>query len=190
MLLTLLRGSPSGPGGPINGDFVSAEGQDLFSSSGGILVSGGFAVSDENDVFSSEGVVRISGGFSATEGSDTFDASGEELFFVISGSRALYLLQVYRLHGLDMANPLIVDNVSRTSGDLVQSISEAGGSVTLSKTSGPTVFSGDINEIIDSIARVHGLAGDLVVTSTSRIAGTLDQSISQAGDVVTVTRTQ
>ena len=188
MLLTLLQSV--GAGGPISGNFVATEGSDAFVSSGIVRVFGNFVVSEGADILSAEGVVRVRGNFVVTEGQDTFAGTGEALFITINGDRALRLLQIYRLHGLDMSNPLVIDGTSRTSGDLVQSISESSGTVVMSRTSAPTVFSGDLNEMIDSLARVHGITDDLTVTANSRIAGTLEQTISEVGDVITVTRTQ
>lgn len=188
MLLTLLQSV--GAGGPISGNFVATEGSDAFVSSGIVRVSGNFVVSESADILSAEGVVRVRGNFVSTESQDTFTATGDALFITINGTRALRLLQIYRLHGLDMSNPLVVNDTSRTSGDLVQSISESSGTVVMSRTSAPTVFSGDLNEMIDALALIHGITDDLTVTSVSRVAGTVQQTISEAGNVITVTRTQ
>ena len=44
------------------------------------------------------------------------------------------VLDLYRVHGLDPASPLVVGLTSRTAGTLAQSVAEFGGVVTVTRT--------------------------------------------------------
>jgi hypothetical protein len=46
-----------------------------------------------------------------------------------------WMFGLARIHGLVLGTPLVVTPVSRVAGDLVQTISEAGGTVTVERTS-------------------------------------------------------
>jgi hypothetical protein len=43
------------------------------------------------------------------------------------------LLDLHRIHGLEMGTPLVVSSASRTAGAIVQAISELSGSVTVTR---------------------------------------------------------
>lgn len=105
--------------------------------------------------------------------------------YAISATRANLLYQTALLHGLDVAHPLNVSATERSAGELVQTI-EGTDMVTITTISAPPL-SGSLDDWVDGLAAIHGLTAPLVVTSTSRSAGALAQSIENAGGVTVVT---
>jgi len=142
-----------------------------------------------SDTLSASGVVLVAGTMAATEtGADTFAATGDTLFFTITGSQARRLLAIHLLHGLEIGNPLTVSATARQAGVVTQTVADAAGTVTVATTAGVSVFAGDPGLMIDELAALHGITAPLVVTASSRVAGSIVQSISTAGDVTTVSR--
>ena len=104
----------------------------------------------------------------------------------ITASEVLMLYQIYKLHGLD-TTPLVVDASSRSSGDLVQSVSGTA-NVTVSTVSAPSTTAVDAGTMIRELAALHGISTPLFVSATSRSAGVINQSINSAGGTTTITR--
>lgn len=122
-----------------------------------------------------------------TNSNQFFAPSVEPDSFLITKAQALRLLQIHLLHGLG-ASPLVVGASSRSAGAVEQTVTQAGTTVTVSTSAGPTVFVGDPGMMIDEIAALHGLTTNLVVTPTSRTADTISQVLAQSGATTTVTR--
>ena len=212
MLLTLLSGRP----GPISGDLSATEsgadtlaaqglvriagalsaaetGADTFAATGSALgtITGNLAATESGaDVMSAEGIVKVRGTLAATEsGSDTFAATGDTVFFTITGTQALRLMHIHLLHGLGIGTPLEVSATARTAGALAQTVSESGGTVTVATTAAPATMPADPGALINELAALHGLTGPLQVTAASRSAGSITQTLANAGGTTTVTRT-
>jgi hypothetical protein len=94
---------------------------------------------------------------------------------------------VWALHGLSPA-ALNVGPTSRSAGDLVQTISQTGETVTLATTAAPDTFTGNAGQMIEELATLHGLTSTLTVTPTSRSAGPIAQALATASGITTVTR--
>ena len=167
-------------------------GADTFAATGGTSssITGTLAATESGaDTFSAEGIVKVQGAMAATEGAtDTFAATGDTVFFTITSTQALRLLQIHLLHGLDAAAPLTVSPTARQAGAVAQTVTEAAGTVTITTTAGATVFAGNPGQMIDELAALHGLTAPLTVTAASRAAGSISQAIATAGDTTTVTR--
>lgn len=110
-----------------------------------------------------------------------------DVFFQVSSTRAAMVYRIALLHGLDINNPMTVSANGRSAGTLIQTVSGST-AVTISTTSAPPLV-GNLDDWIDSLAALHGLTADLVVTPTSRTAGPVTQNISTQGLITTVTRT-
>jgi hypothetical protein len=113
-----------------------------------------------------------------------FAASVQPSLYTISNVRANLIYELALLHGLVPGSPLSVSATQRSAGALTQSISGTD-TVTITTTSSE-VLQGSLDEWIDALAAVHGLTTPLVVTSTSRSAGSLSQTITTLGDTTTV----
>lgn len=174
----------------ITGSVSATEtGVDLLSASGQVKILGSLSASEsDSDTFSSLGKVIINGALDASEsGSDSFEASGvANDTFTLTGTQALLLRKIHALHGLSA--PLVVSSTSRVAGDVVQTVAESGGVVTIETTGGNDTLSGSVGQLIEELAALHGITEALEVTETSRIAGGIEQSISVSGGVTTVTR--
>ena len=177
----------------VEGALAATEtGSDVFAATGGTVttVTGSLAATETgSDVLAASGVVVVAGTMAATEtGSDVFAATGDTLFFTITGSQARRLLAIHLLHGLEIGSPLTVSATARQAGVVTQTVADAAGTVTVATTAGVSVFAGDPGLMIDELAALHGITAPLVVTASSRVAGSIVQSIGQAGDVTTVSR--
>ena len=118
----------------------------------------------------------------------TFYAPALELAdYLITKTQALRLMQIHFLHGLGVA-PLVVTDTARSTGAIAQSVSQSGTTVTITTTAAPNLFTGDPGQMIDELAALHGLTTSLVVTPTSRTAGTISQTLTTSGTTTTVTR--
>jgi hypothetical protein len=106
--------------------------------------------------------------------------------FTITSAELMLLYQMHLLHGLG-ASPLQIGPTSRTSGDLVQSISGTE-TVTISTTATPAVVMQAPGDMIRELAALHGLTVPLVNASGTRSAGAISQTISLTDGVVTVQR--
>jgi hypothetical protein len=106
---------------------------------------------------------------------------------VITRAQAQLLRRIHALHGLATA-PLVVGPNARSAGDITQTISQAGQSVTISTTTADDVLLVDVGQMIEELAALHGITTPLTVTPTSRTAGAIVQSLATVGSVTTVTR--
>jgi len=107
--------------------------------------------------------------------------------FLITKAQALELYKVWLLHGLG-ASPLVVGSTSRTAGEVTQTVSQSGATVTISTTATPSALVGDPGTMIEELALLHGLGADLVVTASSRAAGAVSQTLATSGSTTTVAR--
>ncbi len=192
----------------IIGSMVAVEADhDTLAASGTVVNAetvGTFdATESGTDTLSASGYEQTTGTFAATELPDTFGGYVAPGYiepgyvagvngtigatFEITGAQALLIRRLHQLHGL--AGQLVVGRDSRQAGDLVQSITESGETVTIKTTDGNTTLSGDIGQMIEELAALHGLTADLVVKDTERRAGSIVQSIIQTNGVTTVART-
>jgi hypothetical protein len=105
--------------------------------------------------------------------------------YTISAARANLIYEIALLHGLDPAHPLTVNATSRNAGAVSQTISGAA-TVTITTVSSD-VLSTSLDQWIDALAALHGLTTPLVVTNNSRDAGTVHQTLVNAGGTTTVT---
>lgn len=96
------------------------------------------------------------------------------------------LTRIWELHGL--STPLTVGPTARTTTNISQTVTEASGTVTVATTANTGILNPDIGLMVEELAALHGITTNLVVTSSSRVAGTINQSLSTAGAVTTVTR--
>ena len=177
----------------ITGTLAATEtGSDTFTATGGSAssITGTLAATETGaDSFAATGQVRVQGNLAANEsGADSFAATGDTVFYSISARQALRLLQLHRLHGLDAAAPLVVSPTGRAAGDLSQTVIDASGTVTIATVAGPSTFAGNAGQMIDDLAALHGLTDDLIVTPSSRTAGSISQTIAVAGSTTTVAR--
>ena len=117
----------------------------------------------------------------------TFFAPTVELeSYLVTKAQALKLYKVWLLHGLGTA--LTVESTERSAGGVVQSVTQAGDQITIDTTAAPTSVGTDLGIMIDELSLLHGLDAPLVVTSATRVAGGISQSIAATGGVTTVTR--
>ena len=175
----------------VQGTLAATEsGADAFAASGIVRITGTLAATETGtDSFAATGQVRVQGNLAANEsGADSFAATGDTVFYSISARQALRLLQLHRLHGLDAAAPLVVSPTGRAAGDLSQTVIDASGTVTIATVAGPSTFAGNAGQMIDDLAALHGLTDDLIVTPSSRTAGSISQTIAVAGSTTTVAR--
>lgn len=189
----------------ISGSVSTNESPDAASATGQVLVAGSVAASEtDSDAMAATGGPVVQGVVSATEaGSDTFggyitpgyiepgffdtgSAGTVKNGFNITGAQALLLRRLCQLHGL--IDALEIGPSTRRAGDLVQSITESAGTVTIRTTSAGTAFNGTPGEMIEELAALHGLTEDLVVTKSSRQAGSIVQAIASSGNSTTVAR--
>lgn len=112
----------------------------------------------------------------------------------LTPQQSAWLKGIALLHGLVSGSPLSVSATARSAGEVTQSISEAGGTVTVTTTAAPGGSSGtsqlsvEETQWLEELARVYGLVDPLTVTDTSRGDGTLTQTISTAGGTTTVSK--
>jgi len=179
---------------PVSGALAASEaGSDTMAASGGVRVAGALAATEAgSDTFAADGAITapgIIGALAAQEaGSDTAAADGAiDAPVLITAAQALLLRQVWLLHGL--GGFLSVTQTTRAAGDVMQSISESGGEVTIETTGAGDTFTGDVGAMIEELAALHGLTVPLVVTQAGRTAGPISQTISAAGSTTIVLRT-
>jgi hypothetical protein len=124
---------------------------------------------------------------------DTSQSSSTSLLnaptsFVISAERANLIYQIALLHGLDPARPMSVNQTSRVAGGLNQTITGSGTPAVTITTNSLQSYTGSIDAWIDALAALHALTAPLVVTSTTRDAGAVHQTMAvTAGPTTTVT---
>ncbi len=106
--------------------------------------------------------------------------------YAITAAQAKLLYEIYLLHGLE--SPLVVGSTSRVAGEVQQTVSETGSTVTVTTTATPEFAVGDPGLMIEELAALHGLTAPLVVSPTTRTAGTIQQAFSTSGSTTTVTR--
>lgn len=117
-----------------------------------------------------------------------------EVGSALTPQQSIWLKNLALLHGLVHGSPLTVSSSARSSGDVVQAISEASGVVTVTTMSaptgapGPSKLSANEDAWLEGLARIYGLLEPLTVTPTARSAGTLTQAVSESVGVTTVTR--
>jgi len=104
---------------------------------------------------------------------------------LITVAQANLIYESALLHGVVPGNLLTASATARSAGNLVQTVSGTD-PVTITTVSSD-VLVGDVGVWIDALAAVHGLTTPLVVTATSRDAGTLHQTIANDGTTTTVT---
>lgn len=169
------------------GNFVSTEtGSDAFLAVGGNFVSGTAAASEVgSDLAAFSGQIIVSGGFATTEsGEDTFQAGSGG--YTITFAQAQLLSQIYLLHGL--GSPLSVAPTSRAVAGLSQEITSLSGTVTVKTLAQESAVTTPVGTMLEELAALHGITVDLVVTPTSRAAGSISQIFTTVGSQTTVTR--
>lgn len=197
---------------PAVGVLAAAEGDDVAAASGVVLVQGAAAALELGDSASLAGIVLVQGAAAATEAADAFAAAGDvreapvtgellasegddaaaavgtvgALTLSITAEQALLLQQVAQLHGL--LQPLTVSPTQRVAGDVVQSVVEAAGTVTITTASRSETLHADPGAMIEQLAALHGITAPLVVTATQRSAGAIVQAIAATPQATTVTR--
>ena len=153
---------------------------------------GALAATEGADTLAADGVVTapgISGDLAVVEAGDGFAAAGAVGGqYAVTPAQALLLRKLYQLHGLDRSAPLAVSAGGRATGDVVQATNNAGGVVTMTTVTGNDTFHGDVGTMIEELAALHALTGDLTVSPTARAAPGIFQTISSAGGVTTVVR--
>jgi hypothetical protein len=97
------------------------------------------------------------------------------------------LYKIWLLHGLG-PQAMTVSPSEREVAILQQTVNQAGDTVTISTVTEPTDVGADPITMLDELSLLHGLDADLVVTSTTRVAGPISQAFSTLGNVTTVTR--
>ena len=103
-------------------------------------------------------------------------------------AQAQKLYEIWLLHGLGPV-PLVVEPTARTAGVLEQTVTDVAGTVTIQTAAGALPVDVDVGQMVDDLAALHGLdTTTLEVTSTSRTAGAISQTITTAGNVITVER--
>jgi hypothetical protein len=194
----------------VQGAGVAPEaGSDLAAGAGGLIVQGAAAASESGEDaavavgFVGAGVPPIAGaGAAAESGQDAVagyvlpgyvepgyvgGVSGTVgATFTLTGAQALLLRRLCQLHGL--LDPLVVGPAERRAGDLVQTVSESAGTVTLTTVAGHGTFCGQVGTMVEELAALHGLTVPLVVTSVARNAGSVTQNIVSVSGTTTVTR--
>lgn len=197
---------------PAVGVLAATEGDDVAEASGVVLVRGAAAALEPGDSASLAGIVLVQGAAAATEAADAFAAAGDvreapvtgellasegadaataagtvgTLSLSITAEQALLLQQVAQLHGL--LQPLTVSPTQRVAGDVVQSVVEAAGAVTITTASRSDTLHADPGAMIEQLAALHGITAPLVVTATQRSAGAIVQAIAATPQATTVTR--
>lgn len=158
-------------------------GADQAYGSGGMVPTIGYGAATETSADTVQGYVLpgyvepgYTGGTSGTVGTT----------FTVTGAQALLLRRLCQLHGL--IDPLLVGPTERRSGDLVQSVTESGESVTIATVSGDGTFHGNPGQMIEELAALHGLTTELTVTPAGRVAGSIVQSFTASGATTVVTR--
>lgn len=174
----------------ITGSLAATEtNQDSFAAPGKVLIHGDASVTESGDdtIYASGGVV-ISGDLLVSEvGEDGITASGAlDTQFTLTPYQALLLRKIHTLHGL--SSSLLVSKNSRVSGDVVQTVIDQNGTVTIETIDGNDTVSGTVGQIVEELAALHGITETLEVTSTSRSAGLIMQMLNTSGGVTTVTR--
>jgi hypothetical protein len=146
--------------------------------------SGTYAEPDysSNSTLVADAVFTING----VSGTMAVGAASASSSFTITSAELMLLYQMHLLHGLGTA-PLHIGPTSRTSGDLVQSISGTE-TVTISTVASPTVVMQAPGDMIRELAALHGLTVSLVNASGTRSAGAISQTITLADGAVTVQR--
>ena len=179
-------------------------GTDAAAAAGRVLVQGDGTATEAPDVAQGQGLVfwpPVVGVGAATEAQDTVDGWAEPghvepgwvkgvmgsvgTTFAITGQQAMLIRKLHQLHGL--AEPLVVSGTTRSAGDLVQSVSGTD-TVRINTVGGTDTLTGSIGTMIEELAALHGLTTELVVTPTSRTAGSITQALAVAGTTTTVTR--
>lgn len=110
----------------------------------------------------------------------------------LSNQQAAYLESLARLHGL--VDDLVISETARSDGTVIQTVAEAGTTVTVTTTAAPSGAAGDSGLTaqqaawLSELAQIYGLIDPLDVTNTLRSSGTLSQTITTAGGTTTVSR--
>jgi hypothetical protein len=154
---------------------VSGTGASLASSNGvsvGLSVVSGIG----GKIIGTVGTVDINGGGGAVPPG----------YILISPIDQQNIHRLALIHGLDAGNPLIVSAKLRSAGGLVQTVVGTD-QVTITTISVPPL-SGNTSNWIDGLAEIHGIHAPLTVTSTSRDAGAVHQTIVTDGVTTTVER--
>lgn len=171
----------------VSGSLAVAEtDSDTFFAVGGNFVSGTVSAQETgDDTFAASGVGTIAGTLAASEaGADTFQASSGG--YTITFAQAQLLSQIYLLHGL--GSPLSVAPTSRAVAGLSQEITSLSGTVTIKTLTQESAVTTPVGTMLEELAALHGITVDLVVTPTSRAAGSISQIFTTVGSQTTVTR--
>lgn len=191
----------------VRGSLSATEtGADIFVGGGGAVIVGLLAAAEQGaDSFSASGAITNpprTGTLAATEAADSFGGYSAGYVqpgyvagvngtvgasFTITGTQAQLLRRIHALHGLGPA-PLVVSSSSRTAGDVAQTVTQVGQAVSIATTAAGDTFSGNLGQMIEELAALHGLTATLQVTPTARTAGAIVQALSTVGTTTTVTR--
>jgi hypothetical protein len=171
----------------IDASSAVTEGQDLSAAALATTVAFAGAQTEGTDTSTANLNVATAFAGAQTEGFDISVALGtvQQGSYTINSTRANLIYELALLHGLVPGNPLTVTATQRNAGALTQTISGTG-TVTITTTSSD-VIQGSLDTWIDALAAVHGLTAPLVVTATSRDAGSLHQTLANDGTTTTVT---
>lgn len=193
----------------VRGGLASTEaGADIFAGGGGAVIVGSLAASETGaDSLVASGAITNpprTGTLAATEAADTFGGYvapgyvgpgyvGGGVYgtvgttFTLTGAQAQLLRRIHALHGLG-PGPLVVSTSSRTAGDVEQTVTQVGQAVSIATTAASDTFTGNLGQMIEELAALHGLSATLQVTPTTRTAGAIVQAMSTVGTTTTVTR--
>ena len=203
----------------VRGALAATEaGADTFASTGRVVVNGALSASESGaDGFAAEGAVLVRGTFSATEtGTDTLDSTGTVLvrgslgatetgsdIFVGGGGAPIMGLLDATEAGADsfsasgaIANPprigtLAATEAADTFGGYAAGYVQPGYVAGVNGTVGTTfAITGAQAQLLRRIHALHGLGpAPLVVGASSRTAGDVTQTVTQAGQAVSITTT-
>lgn len=176
---------------PVNATDATPEGADGLTAVSTVALAGTSSTTDAGDTVSAQVSAFIAAQLAAVDSGDTLVGKFDNDTFVLTGLQARRLFNIALLHGLVPGSPLTVTQTTRTAGDVQQSVTTAtAGSistVTVS-TSAMAPTDWDVGKWVNDLAAIHGLTADLIVTPTSRTAGTIFQSMDNDGNDTVVER--
>lgn len=176
---------------PVTATDTTQEGQDTLASAAVVPLSASTNYVEGGDTVSAQVSAFITAQITAVESGDTLLGKFDNNTFILTSVQAQRLFNIALLHGLVPGAPLTVTQNNRSAGPIQQSVSTAvAGSistVTVSTTSmAPTDW--DVGKWINDLAALHGITTDLIVTPTSRTAGTIFQTMDNDGTDTVVER--
>lgn len=169
----------------VGATLAATEGGDTVAAVSTVAVGASLSRAEAGDFVVAAAGVTVAAALATTEAGDTLASLGVvQSPIVITQTRANLIFELALLHGLVPGSPLTVSTTARGAGALLQTIAGTD-TVTITKVSSD-ILQGSLDDWIDALAAVHGLTSPLVVTATSRDAGTLSQTLTNDGTTTTV----